>query len=238
MRELELKGRKIDVMKEFIKCVHDYKDRMIHFTERCRHLDPEFKTKVKIIGKDARNIELKNNSVDLVITSPPYVNAIDYVRAHKLELYWLGLLNHETPLDLKKKFIGTEIVSSKEYINMVQTGLPELDDKIRQIYTKNKRLAYIVYKYFNDMIFHFTEINRILRPGGIYCIAIGGGAISKIPIPAHKYFIDILKDFDFTKEHSFLHVFQGMHLGIPRIENERLIKSEWVLTFKKNSDKS
>ncbi len=39
---------------------------------------------------DARNLPLEDQSVDIVITSPPYLNAIDYIRGHKFALIWMG----------------------------------------------------------------------------------------------------------------------------------------------------
>jgi len=39
---------------------------------------------------DARRLPLKSRSIDLVITSPPYLNAIDYLRGHRLSLVWFG----------------------------------------------------------------------------------------------------------------------------------------------------
>jgi DNA modification methylase len=39
---------------------------------------------------DARSIALAANTVDFVVTSPPYLNAIDYLRGHRLSLIWLG----------------------------------------------------------------------------------------------------------------------------------------------------
>lgn len=39
---------------------------------------------------DARNLPLSDASVDLVVTSPPYLNAIDYMRCSKFSLVWMG----------------------------------------------------------------------------------------------------------------------------------------------------
>ena len=39
---------------------------------------------------DARNLPLEDNTVDFVLTSPPYRNAIDYLRSHKFSLVWMG----------------------------------------------------------------------------------------------------------------------------------------------------
>ena len=53
------------------------------------------------------SLPLADGSVDLIVTSPPYANAIDYMRAHKFSLVWLGQpianLSH-----LRGKYIGAE----------------------------------------------------------------------------------------------------------------------------------
>ena len=59
------------------------------------------------LAADARSMPLADSSVDLVVTSPPYANAIDYMRAHKFSLVWFG----ETVADLSKlraTYIGSE----------------------------------------------------------------------------------------------------------------------------------
>ncbi len=45
---------------------------------------------VHILRADARGLPLVDNSVDLVMTSPPYLTAIDYLRGHRLSLVWMG----------------------------------------------------------------------------------------------------------------------------------------------------
>src|SRR5207244_2390498 len=39
---------------------------------------------------DARQSPLKSESVDFVVTSPPYANSHDYYLYNKLRLFWLG----------------------------------------------------------------------------------------------------------------------------------------------------
>ncbi|MBE0525736.1 MAG: hypothetical protein IH631_02265, partial [Candidatus Thorarchaeota archaeon] len=40
-------------------------------------------------GGTALATELCDDSIDLAVTSPPYINAVDYPRTHQLEMYWL-----------------------------------------------------------------------------------------------------------------------------------------------------
>ena len=44
----------------------------------------------RVTNGDARGLEIEDNSIDVVITSPPYLNAIDYLRCSKFSLVWMG----------------------------------------------------------------------------------------------------------------------------------------------------
>lgn len=57
--------------------------------------------------KDATKMELPENSIDAVVTSPPYMNALDYVRDNRLRLWFLGYadetnLNKAVPMNLER----------------------------------------------------------------------------------------------------------------------------------------
>ena len=56
---------------------------------------------------DTRQLPIDDESVDLVITSPPYANAIDYMRAHKFSLVWFGEPISELSA-LRSTYIGSD----------------------------------------------------------------------------------------------------------------------------------
>jgi len=66
---------------------------------------------------DARALPVESASVDMVITSPPYLNAIDYLRGHKLSLVWMGHSISEIR-SIRSGNIGTEV--SKSLLQMKQ----------------------------------------------------------------------------------------------------------------------
>src|SRR6185503_2035650 len=43
-----------------------------------------------VLRGDARHLGYASNTVDAVLTSPPYLNAVDYLRGHKFSLLWMG----------------------------------------------------------------------------------------------------------------------------------------------------
>ncbi|TFG28031.1 hypothetical protein EU527_17845, partial [Candidatus Thorarchaeota archaeon] len=62
---------------------------------------------VSVPDGTATETGLDDTSIDLAITSPPYINAVDYPRTHQLEMYWLGLLGTMPLSHVKRKYIGT-----------------------------------------------------------------------------------------------------------------------------------
>ena len=44
---------------------------------------------------DARSLQLERDSIDAIITSPPYMDALDYARDNRLRLWFLGVGEHE-----------------------------------------------------------------------------------------------------------------------------------------------
>ena len=46
---------------------------------------------MKVFNKDILDIKFKKNLVNLIISSPPYYNTIDYVHANRLRLWFSGV---------------------------------------------------------------------------------------------------------------------------------------------------
>lgn len=182
---------------------------------------------------DARKTGLEDDSVDLAVTSPPYINAVDYPRTHQLELYWLKFAKGSLA-SMKRQYIGTETVYNKEYAELKQSGLKTLDPLLEEIYHIDPRRAYIIYKFFEDMKANLKEVRRVLRPGGRYCIAIGNNTIRGKNVPSHEILKEVagLDDVGFEVENYFFSGVINHFIKIPR--NERMA-GEWVIILKKNS---
>ena len=58
---------------------------------------------------DARRLEIESGSIDLVLTSPPYLNAIDYMRCSKFSLVWMGH-NVGEIRQIRRESVGAECV--------------------------------------------------------------------------------------------------------------------------------
>lgn len=129
---------------------------------------------VPVICKgDARHLPLADTSIDLVLTSPPYLNAIDYMRCSKFSLVWMG---HKIP-DLRQvrtESVGTESGRGKAFE----------DERIRAIVGQLKLRPKLVghhermlCRYIDDMQNAVSEVARVLVPGGKAVYVVGENTI-------------------------------------------------------------
>ena len=178
---------------------------------------------------DARNIKYDANYFDLAVTSPPYVNAVDYPRTHQLEMYWLGFAQ-DSLTALKKQNVGTESVSASHYKLRHEIGVPEADRVIANIFEDDPRRAFIAFKYLEDMRKNLTEVHKVLRGGGRYVIVVGNNRIRGHLFENWKYLMPIAEDIGFEIETYFGSEIIKHFIKVPRGER---INTDWILVLKK-----
>jgi DNA modification methylase len=184
-----------------------------------------------VLHADATETSLADDSVSLAVTSPPYINAVDYPRTHQLEMYWLGHLGEGPLSEVKRNYIGTETVYKNEYSEMKRSGLSSLDPLLERIYHTDPRRSYIVFRFFQEMEDQLGETWRVLKPGGRYCIAIGNNVIRGVLVESHKILAEIAQErIGFELERMFFSKIIRHFIRIPR--RERML-GEWVLILRK-----
>jgi len=232
-RMRELKDRKIEPKKYFEEKVKEYCNQMVAFSTYL-NCYAEKSAKAEVIGKDARDIELGDESVDLIVTSPPFVNAQEYFRTTKFEISWTGLAKAEEIRDLKRQLIGVERVSNHDYMELHLTGNPRLDDIIKKIYMVDKQRAYILYQYFVEMARAFKEFYRVLANNGCFVITIGDNIVRKIPVPTHELIIDIAENHaGFKCERVGYDVIKAHALMTKRNVTGGVMSVEWAMVMRK-----
>lgn len=123
---------------------------------------------------DARALPLRTSSIDLVITSPPYLNAIDYLRGHKLSLVWMGHQLQELR-QIRSGNIGTELVNMKlieqhEYVRKAVARMGRTKEL-------PERFLGMLARYVFDMDQVMSEINRVLKQKGEAILIVGDSTI-------------------------------------------------------------
>lgn len=158
--------------------------------------------------------ELDNNSVDLVITSPPYANNYDYADATRFEMTFWGVVTDWS--DLHEKIRKHLICSSsqhaaKENFNiddklssaLLRPICDEISNKCKELsiirLTKGGKKHYhtMIASYFYDMARVIHNLRDLIKVNGKVFIVIGDSAPYGVYIPVDEWFGKIALDAGF-----------------------------------------
>lgn len=135
----------------------------------------------------AKEQPVEDDSVDLIVSSSPYVTSYEYADLHQLSTLWLDLAG-----DLKeyrKEFIGTSY-KHYEHKSLKSQIASKIVDEMEQ---RNSKKAKEIEAFFIDMQEVFNESYRILKPGGRCCYVIGNTKLRGVDILNAEAFADSLQ---------------------------------------------
>jgi hypothetical protein len=155
----------------------------------------------RVLLGDARQIaEVTKKTAEFgtVITSPPYVNRMSYVRELRPYMYWLGHL--EQPSDageLDWQAIGGTWGSATSRVaawqNKNASPLQELAALTQRIAKHSDVLARYVGKYFFDMLLHVRSLSGVVARGGQVHYVVGNSKFFDVLVPVERLFAEIFE---------------------------------------------
>lgn len=151
-----------------------------------------------VIAEDARSLTVGDGVADLVFTSPPYCNALDYTRAHSFSVGWLADVLGISQADyvrLGRRYIGSERGAATAE-SPPPPAVPLVRDLVTEVGARDERRGRILGRYFDDMQGVLAEAARILRPGGRLVLVVCPSHIRKVEIPTHLAFVDMGQALD------------------------------------------
>ena len=154
------------------------------------------------LGDVRKNIKkVPDGEIDLIITSPPYLNSRDYTDIYMLELKVLQLINsHEELRLLRKKTLRSHVQVSYENIipidnERLRTCLKKMSDKISKIW--NSDVINMICAYFEDMQFLFSEFSKKMKKGGVIYFNVANSAYYGVEVPVDYIIADIAESCGF-----------------------------------------
>ena len=195
----------------------------------------------QVIGVDARNItkstdsetKLSSNSVDLVITSPPYAGAQKYIRASSLNLCWTELASANDLKTINERNIGRESYLAKEYKTFKPSGLYEADNILSDIYEKYPQRAHIASNYLYEMQESLKEVYRVIKNNGHLVLIAANNQICAQEFRTQTYLKEICLKAGFKVELELIDAIHSYGLMTKRNKTASIITREWVTIFKK-----
>jgi len=154
----------------------------------------------KLIKSDNRtSIEFIDDNFTHLITSPPYINNIDYIRNTKLELFWCDFVkNSEEFYHLKKLFSRSFLGSvTDNALVKVSPKIMDIAIKVREAKPFNKKVPAMITAYFKDMEATFSNIYKSLTEKAKLAIVVGDSCFAGVHIPTDILICDIAESLGF-----------------------------------------
>lgn len=191
------------------------------------------KRQASILDGTALSVPLADASVDLIVTSPPYLDSVDYMYNFMLEYFWLGpklgVLNRTEYNNRRRIPIG----SKNPLIRAVPVHESLLDLVDPQNIPKYRRDAALA--YFDLMQKHFVEAARVMKDGARYVLVVGNSQASTGVLPVHDCLLRLAKTAGLHLEKAFAYRIRRHYMKFPRKGRGGIILMDWVITLRKTN---
>ncbi len=141
---------------------------------------------------------VEDESQALMMTSPPYFNAVDYPRAHRMSVCWM---NGYAPAKLasRSNYIGLHCASTfdpEEWLKFRPEVRRLIPSKILDDSSLKKRLG----AFFSDLEKVLGQAWRVLRPGGHAVFVIANNVVKNERLESHRVLLNLARTIGFEKK--------------------------------------
>lgn len=194
----------------------------------------------RVVGSDARLLAAaggplaqRRGTVDMIITSPPYVGAQKYIRASSLSLGWVGLLGGRSLRELEDENIGREHLSIRRLGSPPSTGILEADERLATVATRNLLRAHIASTYLLEMRVALAESVSLLRAGGHLVLVAGSNRVGGVRFRTPQYLRTIAEELGLVTRLELVDAIRSRGLMTRRNATASVITRESVLLFQR-----
>ena len=177
------------------------------------------------------NLSVAQDGFPLVVTSPPYCRSVNYSRRHRLEMFWLGLVeNADEHVELAHLYIGRRYVRVNDWTEQSDFGIKDLDDTLRQIADRDPHKSRTVHHYFSFMSKSFRFLRFVMTKRGTMVCVIGDSVCCGVSIATADFIAKIATEH-FELRNRFSYAVRNHHMQYG-LWNGDGIKKEHVLVMK------
>lgn len=143
---------------------------------------------------DARALPVADESVDAVITSPPYPNRHDYTRVFAVELE-LGFALGDAVKALRYAALHSHPEARPPRKPRNYKASKSLRREVAEVAEKHPdpRIPRMLNGYFMDMCLVMNELARVLRKGGVGALIVGNAQYAGVPIPVDDHLVQLAR---------------------------------------------
>jgi len=163
--------------------------------------DIDKKTRIKVIyGNSSKDNGIKENSIDCIITSPPYGDSrttVAYGQFSRLSAQWIDIFdNPDDASGVDKELLGGNGISTIDHY------LPsnELKESLQKIQKRDEKRAKEVLSFYIGLNDCLKNAYKILKPNKYFCLVIGNRLVKQVRIPTDFIIVELAENIGFVCE--------------------------------------
>ena len=210
---VRMKGEKLesfdpDILDLFIQKVNTNIEGMASFYE-----DADKKSQTQVIfGNSSENNGIKEDSIDCILTSPPYGDSrttVAYGQFSRLSAQWIDLFQEPD----KASGVDNDLLGGRSAEELSHDLLSEyLSESLGKISKKDEKRGKEVLSFYLGLNDCLDQSHKILKPGGYFCIVIGNRMVKQVRIPTDFIIAELAQEVGFTCEDIFVRNIPGKRM--------------------------
>lgn len=185
-----------DVISEFVqRC----ESNILNIREYLNDLPDDVHVRV-MLGDATKDNGIPENSVDFIVTSPPYGDSrttVAYGQFSRLSSQWLDLL----PPHIKN--LDNELLGGKSKITLggpVMKTSQTLGHAIEIVYGRDQKRAREVFSFYIDLYKALQQAYKILKPGKYFCLVVGNRTVKELVLKTDQIICEMGEDMGFATQ--------------------------------------
>ena len=165
-----------------------------------------------IYGDSSKDNGIKENSIDCIITSPPYGDSrttVAYGQFSRLSAQWIDIFDDPNNASATDK----ELLGGNGVLNANHT-LPSnyLIESLKKIEKEDEKRAKEVLSFYIGLNDCLIRAHKILKPKKYFCIVIGNRLVKQVRIPTDFIIAELAQRIGFTCEDIFIRNISGKRM--------------------------
>ena len=177
--------------------------------------DVDKKTSIKVIyGDSSKENGIKDESIDYIITSPPYGDSrttVAYGQFSRLSAQWIDIFDDpDTASGVDNELLGGRPVGELKH-SLDSSYLRDSLDKISKIDEKRAKDVLSFYVGLNECL---KRAHKLLKPNKYFCLVIGNRLVKQVRLPTDFIIAELAQKIGFDCESIVVRNIPGKRMPI------------------------
>jgi DNA modification methylase len=183
---------------------------------------------------DARELSfIEDDTIDMVVTSPPYLNRLDYTRIYGPELALYFVSDEKMLKLLRYRTLRSHVEARYHLTNYVRSEtLDQVLAELKKRPLNNEKIPDMIKGYFEDLHICLSEMYRVIKNKGIVAMVVGCSRWSGITVDVDLLVAEIGESIGFKPLEIRVAMLRGVSAQQAKRYGETQLRESIVLLKK------